>query len=256
MTDRVKTAVILAAGMGTRLGETGKLMPKGFLQLGGRPIIEESIMRLAAADITRIVIVTGYMRDRYEVLADDYSGLVSTVHNPKFSQSGSLYSLACARGDLTEDFLLLESDLVYEQRALETLQNNGRDGLLISGPTGAGDEVWVATNAGLLSSMSKDKSQLDGQLAGELVGISRISTHFFSAIMQCSLKRLHKNPMLEYEVDGLVPAAHIHPLPCVLVEDLLWAEIDDDDQLTEVKTRTYPAIRDKDGKPGAVRSGT
>jgi 2-aminoethylphosphonate-pyruvate transaminase len=255
MTGCAKTAVILAAGMGTRLGETGKLMPKGFLQLGGRPIVEESIMRLEAAGIERVVIVTGYMRNRYEALADSYPGFVHTVHNPVFAKSGSLYSLACARADLTEDFLLLESDLIYEQRALETLQANGRGGLLISGPTGAGDEVWVASNGDLLCDMSKDKSHLDGQVAGELVGITRVSMNFFSALMNYSLPRLHKNPMLEYEVDGLVPAARKHPLRCVLVSDLLWAEIDDDRQLAAAQAHVYPAIREKDGAPGNTNSG-
>ena len=255
MTAGVKTAVILAAGMGTRLGETGKLMPKGFLQLGGRPIVEESIMRLAAAGIERVVIVTGYMSDRYQALADSYRGFVHTVHNPVFARSGSLYSLACARADLTEDFLLLESDLIYEQRALETLQKNGRGGILISGPTGAGDEVWVAANGGLLCDMSKHRSQLDGQVAGDLVGISRVSMNFFSALMKSSQRRLHENPMLEYEVDGLVPAARKHPLPCVLVDDLLWAEIDNADQLEAAQTRIYPAIKEKDGVPGGLEFG-
>jgi 2-aminoethylphosphonate-pyruvate transaminase len=255
MAGRVKTAVILAAGMGTRLGETGKLMPKGFLQLDGRPIVEESIMRLEAAGIERVVIVTGYMRDRYEALADSYPGFVHTVHNPVFAKSGSLYSLACARADLTEDFLLLESDLIYEQRALESLQASGRGGLLISGPTGAGDEVWVASNGDLLCDMSKDRSCLDGQVAGELVGITRVSVNFFSVLMKYSLRSLHKDPMLEYEVDGLVPAARKHPLRCVLVSDLLWAEIDDESQLAEAQARIYPAIREKDGEPGNTNSG-
>jgi 2-aminoethylphosphonate-pyruvate transaminase len=65
----MRTAVILAAGMGIRLGSELTDRPKGFLELGDRPIIEESVQRLSDAGIERIVIVTGYGAEHYEKLA-------------------------------------------------------------------------------------------------------------------------------------------------------------------------------------------
>lgn len=252
MNQAVRMAVILAAGTGTRLGETGRLMPKGFLQLGGRPIVEESVMKLQKAGIQTVVIVTGHLRDRYDALADNYPGFVRTVHNPIFATSGSLYSLACARADLTEDFLLLESDLIYEQHALDVLQDQPRGGILVSGPTRAGDEVWVEARDGRLWDMDKDPDRLDSSPLGELVGLSRITRSFFSALMEYALPKLHKDPMRDYEVHGLVKAARKHPLPCHLLPDLLWAEIDDDDQLENARTRVYPEIIRKDGCQGTA----
>jgi choline kinase len=243
----VRTAVILGAGRGTRLGATGSRIPKGFLQLGGRAIVEESIERLRLAGVQRVIIVTGHQQRLYEQLADRMPGLVSTIHNPQFATSGSLYSLACARADLRDDFLLLESDLIYEQRALTAVLGAGRDAMLMSGPTGAGDEVWVRTREGRLAAMSKDRAALDGPVAGELVGITRLSRDFFDVLMELSLDRLRRNPMLEYEVDGLVPAAAATPLPCVLVEDLLWAEIDTEEHLRRARREVYPAIVMRDG---------
>lgn len=58
--SRVRTAVILAAGIGSRLRNIHNDKPKGFLQLGDKPIIEESIARLVFAGINEIIIVTGY----------------------------------------------------------------------------------------------------------------------------------------------------------------------------------------------------
>ena len=43
------------------------------------------------------------------------------VHNPDYADSGSMYSLYCARDVIDEGFLLLESDLIYESRALDVL---------------------------------------------------------------------------------------------------------------------------------------
>ena len=71
-----------------------------------------------------------------------------------------------------EAFLLLESDLFYEERALDAvLACPDADVLLTSGPTGATDEVWVEASAdGRLVAMSKDDKDLE-HVTGELVGI-------------------------------------------------------------------------------------
>ena len=256
MSAPVRTAVILAAGRGTRLGEAGAEIPKGFIQLGAHAIVEESIVRLRRAGIERIVVVTGHQQQWYEALADRLGSFVQTVHNPLFATCGSLYSLACARADLREDFLLLESDLVYEQRALTTLIHGGPDAVLLSGPTGAGDEVWVETRDDRLVNMSKNRRALGAEPVGEFVGITRLSRDLFDLLMELTLPRLADDPMLEYEVDGLVTLAGAAPLPCTRVDDLLWAEIDDEGQLLRARTVTYPAIVRRDGPDPGLEPAT
>ena len=66
MPAKPATAVILAAGMGTRLRESHTGMPKGFLCLGEQPIVVESIARLRKAGINNILIVTGHLSEFYE----------------------------------------------------------------------------------------------------------------------------------------------------------------------------------------------
>ena len=78
--------------------------------------MEESISKLRSRGIGRVVIVTGHLRHFYDDLRSERDGLI-TVHNPWFADSGSMSSLACARDLRGTDFLLLESDLVYESRA-------------------------------------------------------------------------------------------------------------------------------------------
>ena len=90
----VDTAVILAAGRGTRLKRLGEEIPKGFLRLGEVSIIEESIERLVGAGVRRVVIVTGHLARLYEELRSRLAGLVETVHNVAFADSGSFYSLS------------------------------------------------------------------------------------------------------------------------------------------------------------------
>ena len=114
----VQSAVILATGRGIPLEARGQLKPKACLRFGQKTIVEESVLRLLAVGIKRIVIVTGHLAEHYQPLREQFPHAVELVHNPHFGDSGSMYSLFCARHLLEEDFLLLESDLVYERRAL------------------------------------------------------------------------------------------------------------------------------------------
>lgn len=237
------TAVILAAGQGQRLRSELSDRPKGFLQLGSRPIIEESILRLLAAGIGDILIVTGYLADHYEALARAYPGRLRTVHNPQFAASGSMYSLYCARELVEGPFLLLESDLIYEPRALRLLLDGpAEDAILVSGPTGAGDEVYVEAPGGRLRAMSKDRACLGEPVLGELVGISRISAGLFALMQRIAAEAFTRSLRFDYETDCLVAAARERPIHCLLAEGLLWGEIDDPSQLQRARGGLHARI--------------
>jgi 2-aminoethylphosphonate-pyruvate transaminase len=236
----VETALILAAGRGIRLGPMGRLIPKGFLQPDprGEPIIVESIKRLRSRGIRRIVLVTGHLRGFYDRLAASQDSL-ELVHNPRFAESGSLFSLACAREVIAEDCLVLESDLVYEGRALDAaLESPHADVVVVSGPTQSGDEVYVTTRANRIVDISKD-SALAPDSVGELVGISKISRPLFERmVLQADL-----DPAAEYETGGLKHLAADYPIYTTKVADLVWAEIDTPAHFLRVQTHIYPKLQ-------------
>ena len=120
MKKQVTQAIILAAGMGSRLKELNQGAPKGFIRLGDVSIIEHSIKALLASGIEQIIIVTGYMDKYYENLSVQYPQ-IKTVRNEKFSETGTMYSLWCARNLVSADFILLESDLIFEIRAIREI---------------------------------------------------------------------------------------------------------------------------------------
>jgi choline kinase len=239
----IRTAVILAAGMGTRLAGQHSESPKGFLEIDAKPIVETSVDKLVAAGIERIVIVTGHLAEFYQKLASRRPGLIETVHNPEFADSGSMYSLYCARARLDEDFLLLESDLVYEERALEfLLQGSAEDAVLMSGLTRAGDEVYIQAPGGLLEQMSKDASELRS-IDGELVGICRISATLYRRMCALAAREFASGLHVAYEMDTLVAAAREISIQCPLVADLVWGEIDDERHLKRIRESVQPRLR-------------
>lgn len=248
---RVRQALILGAGLGARLKDVGARAPKGFLELGDRPIVAESIERLAAEGIERIVIATGHHAERYTELARARPGLITTVHNPRYAESGSLYSLWCAREQIAAgDFLLLESDIVYERRALRALlEHPAPDVLLVSEPTGARDEVWVEAREGRLVNMSKDRTALGPGIAGELVGITKVSQPFLRAMLAAGEGLFRTTLRADYELQGLVLAARERPLPILVLPGLVWAEIDDLSHLERARTTIYPELLRRDALP-------
>jgi 2-aminoethylphosphonate-pyruvate transaminase len=232
----------MAAGMGTRLGEMGKGIPKGFMRLGEKTIIEESIDRLVSVGITRILIVTGHLSECYEELAAASGGLVETVHNPLYADSGSLYSLYLAREKVAGPFLLLESDLIYETRALRLLVEQPEpDVMLLSGETRSGDEVYVETANGCLKAMGKDRAALGPQITGELVGISLVSAALYAQICRVAGEWFKKTLHFHYE-QGLVEAGRTVLVRCLLVPDLIWSEIDDPSHLARARATIYPHL--------------
>ena len=247
----VRMAIILAAGVGVRLKDRGRLTPKGCLCLGEKSIIEESVLRLLATGIERIVIVTGHLAEQYEPLRDRYRETIQLIHNPYFADSGSMYSLYCARHCVDEDFLLLESDLVYECRALTTcLESLSDNVLLLSGFSNSSDECFVETRDGRLVAISKDQDSLGSEVPGELVGISRISRSLFGVMLNAAEQRFRTSRHMDYETDGLVAAAQDVPVSCPVVEDLMWCEIDDETHLAHARSEVYPAVQKKDAEAG------
>ncbi|MBM4222063.1 MAG: phosphocholine cytidylyltransferase family protein, partial [Gammaproteobacteria bacterium] len=236
--------VILAAGRGTRLAGELRDCPKGFLRLGTQTIIEESIERLQAAGIRDVLIVTGHCAGHYEDLAKRRAGLLRVVHNPRYAESGSMYSLWCARELVQGPFLLLESDLVYEPRALRRLLDEPAvDAILLSGPTGAGDEVYVELrDRCLLKNMSKQVAALGSPPAGELVGISKISADLFRLMCTIAERAFVTSLHFDYETDCLVAAGRERPIVCPVVADLVWGEIDDPSHLARARQTVYPEI--------------
>ncbi|UJF33218.1 phosphocholine cytidylyltransferase family protein [Paenibacillus hexagrammi] len=195
----VKTAVILAAGLGSRLNERTKVTPKGFLELGGLPLVERSILNLLEAGIDKIWIGIGYLSEFYEGLAKRYEE-VSCVHNAEYAASGSMYTLSKFRNCIHDDFLLLESDLLYDPAGIkELLYDRRKNVILASGETLSQDEVYIETDDhGNLVSMSKDPASLD-RVDAELVGICKVSLGHFQAMCELSEEIFKTNLRFDYE---------------------------------------------------------
>ncbi len=237
------TAVILAAGMGVRMGARGRLMPKGLIPVGGRPMIEHSLDALRARGVGRIVLVTGHLAEQFDTYGA--AGDVTLVHNPHYATTGSLRSLATGLPHVTGACLIVEGDLIYDPRALDVL-DPACDQFLISSATGAGDEQYVWTKPGddgrpLFRAISKDINAHRGAHLGEMVGLSMISAATVPVLVQVSDEVLTRIPDEHYE-PGMEALSRKIALDVPKITDLAWAEIDDEDMLARAERLVFPRI--------------
>lgn len=119
---RVKNAIILAAGMSTRFIPVSYELPKGLISVKGEVMIEREIRQLQEAGIQEIVVVVGYMMEKFFYLRDKYN--VKLVVNNEFATKNTHSSIYVARDYLSNTYILCSDNYypknmfhMYEYRA-------------------------------------------------------------------------------------------------------------------------------------------
>ena len=121
-------AIILAAGMGRRLGELTKKNTKCMVEVNGIPLVDRLLEQLCSLNLNRIVFVIGYEGEKLQSYIDaryKRSIQIEYVSNPVYDKTNNIYSLALAKKYLQEDdTLLIESDLIFEEKLFSLIVEN------------------------------------------------------------------------------------------------------------------------------------
>jgi len=232
--------VILAAGRGERLRPVTDNLPKGLITLNSRTLLEYSLSALAACGIRKVIIVVGYLAGEVKSrLGASYAGVeLVYVESREYATCGSMLSLYLARDLITEDIVLLESDLIFDPSAIDTLIQSGKRNVILVAPCrGNGDEVFIHTDpAGHLTGLGKQTVN-EGSALGELVGISKLSLPFLHNLCtQAETQFKQNNKSISYE-DAIILTVKnsSDPVDCILLNNLLWTDIDTTDDFERAK---------------------
>ena len=144
------------------------------------------------------------------------------------------------------DFLLLESDLIYDSVGLKVLHNETlKNVILASGKSNSHDEVYLKTNEdGILCDVSKNKEQI-GEPAGELVGITKISLDCLNKMM-AYYKSSPDLIKLDYESALKQVSLEGEPVYVHKIEYYSWTEIDDESMLDRALNEIWPRIKENE----------
>lgn len=229
----IKEAVILAAGMQKDFNK-----PTGALAIGNDTILERAIRVLTKFGIEKIVVITGYESQYIRSIINKYKNVIE-VYNENYDNSGTMESLFCAEDAVSDDFILIESDLIFEDRAIKSvLNNNIRDCVLITDPSGIGDEAFVEIRNDYLYKIAKDIHQFN-RIDGEFVGITKISLNLYNLMLKEF--KLNENNLVNYEYI-LLDVSRKYDIGYVKLKKLIWGEVDNLVQYEKIKKNILPLI--------------
>ncbi len=228
--------LILAAGMGKRLGEYTRENTKCMVRVNEKTIIERSIEALLTAGIQKIVIVTGYQDKQLTdfIESKSYDAEFVYVHNPDYSITNNIYSLYLAKDHLKEDTILLESDLIFDHRILENILKSEWENIVAVSKY----QNWMDGTVSLIDSENNivefvEKRAFDFQRVDEYyktINIYKFSKEFlerqYIPFLEAYITAYGTNEYYELVLKAI---AHLSRsgLKALEVGNLKWYEIDD-----------------------------
>ena len=242
----MNTAIILAAGLGSRFGDITKYVPKGMIKVGKQPMIQSSIETILEVGYDEIIIVTGHCSSVYEEFCKKWKN-VKIVKNPFYSTTGSLFSLYMGLIEAKMyyppvNITIFESDIIYDKNIL--IEMKSENCMVVSSPraVGLGDECWTQIEEDVITKITKDKNAcLNPEY--EMVGITNISLSSvrnlanLEKMIKLSVDMLYENNQADYE--SMITEMNIFK-PYVTTK--LWAEMDNIKHLEDAITNVLPNI--------------
>src|SRR5260221_7277447 len=171
--------LLLAAGVGRRLGDPTRDMPKALLRFGDKSLLQRHIEILHSFAITDIAITVGHLAETicHEIARLGLTEQIRTIDNPRYRE-GSVVSLWSGRDVLTsgEPVVLMDADVLYDTRLMaRLLTGDPANCFLLDRAIAPGDEpVKLCIRDGEIVDFHK-RPQVEHDWHGESVGFFRLT---------------------------------------------------------------------------------
>lgn len=236
---RPTKAIILAAGIGSRMRPLTDDVPKCLLEVGGRTLIDRQLEALAQCGIDDVVAVVGYQATLVRQIV---GARVRYLENARYESTNSLYSLWLAREELRAGALILNSDVLAAPPLFERLvYSPAPDAILVErGERFEPEDMKVTLNGEHVLDFGKG---LPPERAhAHNVGVAKFSKEGAARLAGC-LDRLvasgHEN---EWAPAAFGEFARQWPLSAIATDGLPWIEIDYVEDLIRARREVEPAI--------------
>jgi histidinol-phosphate/aromatic aminotransferase/cobyric acid decarboxylase-like protein/choline kinase len=230
-------AIILAAGMGKRLGKYTEDNTKCMLEINGRTLIERTLDALDDVGINKCIVVVVYKRENLmNKIGSRFKNIeIHWVINEIYDKTNNIYSLYLARNYLLQDdTLLLESDLIFEKRIIKELLDNPEPTLAVLAPY----EPWMD---GTVAQISEDNiitnfiprkyfNYAEKESYYKTVNIYKFSGDFlrncYLPFLEAYSQAMGNNEYYE-QVLRVIATLEKNELKAMVLSDHRWYEIDD-----------------------------
>lgn len=238
--------IILAAGMGKRLGKFTRNNTKCMIQVNGTTLIERALTQFSALDLKKVIMVVGYKGDELRnFIGDSYNGLsIEYITNPIYDITNNIYSLFLAKDHLQQDdTLLIESDLIFEDQVLEKILSDPYPNIALVAKYESwmdGTVVTLDNDNNILNFVTKKAFNFDHKDSYyKTVNIYKFSKEFsithYVPFLNAYINSLGKNEYYEQvlRVIALLDKPDLKALPLSTEK---WYEIDDIQDLNNAES--------------------
>lgn len=235
---RITTALLLAAGTGSRLFPLTKSSPKCLTLVNDKSILERLINNLKSQGFKRLVIVTGHEKECIMDFLGDKSGDISIeyVHSPLYKTTNNIYSLWMARKIINEPFVLFESDLVMNSTLLNDMVYPDRMAVALMKPWLDGTTVSL-DKSNMVTQFQKGTTESYSDVRYKTVNIYSFSLPSWQAIVEKLEKYIEDgkvNCYYETIFSELVDSKHLS-FGSVSFDHEPWYEIDNMNDLAKAE---------------------
>lgn len=243
-------ALMLAAGMGRRLGKYTETMTKCMIPVGGRTLLERAVESLKEAGIHKLVMVVGWECDKLvDHIRNNISGMdFRFIYNHDYATTNNIYSLFMAREELaSDDTILLESDLVFDSRLIREMVECPDENLAAV----ARYEHWMDGTVttldenGYIQEFIEKNDFRFQDVPGyfKTVNIYKFSREFsrrqYIPFLEAYIQAYGKNQYYELVLKALAHLSHAR-LKAFVLQNTNWYEIDDAQDLDIANTIFAP----------------
>ena len=229
--------LMLAAGMGKRLGKYTCENTKCMLKVSDKTLLERTVEALKNAGINRLILVVGYKGENVKKFVKEKitDMEVIFVDNPDYDKSNNIYSLYLARDWLAkDDTIMLESDLIYEDKIIKDLVNNENKDVAVVSKYEQwmdGTVVTIDSDNRILEFVEKKDMSYDRiDEYYKTVNIYKLSKEFskkeYIPFLEAYIKAYGVNEYYELALKAIVHLSKSN-LKALPVKNLKWYEIDD-----------------------------
>jgi L-glutamine-phosphate cytidylyltransferase len=231
-------AVILAAGLGSRLGKLSNGLPKCLVNIGGRPLIQHQLEALADNGVGPVLVVVGY---RAEAIREVVGSRADYIVNHQYEHTNSLYSLWLAREWIKGPFVLLNCDLFFHPDILIRLLEKEGNALAYDSTASNGrEQTKVAIRKHRVVDLGKDLPA--GSARGESLGILQFDAEGARVLLDQTDALIKSGNEKVWVTEAVRTCCSLVAVNGVNVAGLPWAELDYPHDLEEARKEVWPAI--------------
>ncbi|MFK5952283.1 MAG: phosphocholine cytidylyltransferase family protein [Desulfobacterium sp.] len=239
----ITTALLLAAGTGSRLLPLTKKSPKCLTLVNETSILERLIKSLNQNGFKRLIVVTGHLEDCIRNFLETRAGnlTIEYVFSPLYKTTNNIYSLWMARDIINEPFLLIESDLVFDPSLLKDMRYPDRIAIAKMQPWLNGSTVTI-NSSNTINAFHSDGVEGSGSTRYKTVNIYSLSVSSWYLVIEKLNQFILAGKVNEYyeTVFRQLVIEKKLSLDAVFFDHKPWYEIDTAEDLASAE-RLFPS---------------